>query len=32
VAQDEDVRALREEGADVVVYDLGELVEHELAS
>ena len=32
LAQDEDVRGLRDEGADVVVSDLGELVEHELMS
>jgi HAD superfamily hydrolase (TIGR01509 family) len=32
LAEDEDVRGLRSEGADVVVYDLGELVEHQLTS
>jgi HAD superfamily hydrolase (TIGR01509 family) len=32
VAEDESEHALRDEGADVVVSDLGELVEHELAS
>ena len=32
LAQDEDARALRTEGADVVVSDLGELVEQELVS
>ena len=32
LAEDEDVRGLRDEGADAVVYDLGELVEHQLAS
>jgi HAD superfamily hydrolase (TIGR01509 family) len=32
LAGDEDARVLRDEGADAVVSDLGELVEHELAS
>ena len=32
LAEDEDERALRDQGADVVVSDLGELVEHELVS
>ena len=32
LAQEDDVGMLRDEGADVVVSDLGELVEHQLAS
>jgi beta-phosphoglucomutase-like phosphatase (HAD superfamily) len=32
LAEDEDLLALRDRGADVVVSDLGELVEHELVS